>query len=142
MTSEARTKATTVAVGDFIAMLDNRRGAEARELDVLFRRVTGYVPRMWGPSIIGYGRYAYRYESGRSGEMCAAGFSPRGKAISVYVLPGYQDFGAILARLGKHRIGKACLYLNRLSDADQDVLAELIAAGLVGLRARWPVTAE
>ena len=142
MTSEVKTRVTTVAVADFIAALDDRRRAEAQALDLLFRKVTGFVPRMWGPSIIGYGRYAYRYDSGRTGEMCATGFSPRGKAISVYILPGYQDFGPILDRLGKHRIGKACLYLNRLADADQAVLAELIAAGLDGLRARWPVTAE
>lgn len=97
---------------------------------------------MWGPSIIGYGRYRYQYESGHTGEICAAGFNPRGKAISIYGATGFDGDQATLLRLGRHRAGKSCLYLNRLSDVDQAVLAELIEGSLAALRSKWTVTAE
>ena len=94
---------------------------------------------MWGPSIVGYGRYHYVYKSGREGDYLATGFSPRKSALSIYIMPGYADFGEILARLGKHKTGKSCLYVNKLADIDLDVLAELIRAGLTDLAAHWPV---
>lgn len=94
---------------------------------------------MWGPSIIGYGKYDYRYKSGREGAFLATGFAPRKAAFSIYIMPGYTDFGDILSRLGKHRTGKSCLYVNKLSDIDPDILAELIRAGLDDLATRWPV---
>jgi hypothetical protein len=138
--AENKTKATAISVADFIAGVEpEARRDEARALDALFREVTGFPPKMWGPSIIGYGRYVYRYDSGHGGEMCATGFSPRAKEISIYILPGYQDYGPILARLGRHRTGKSCLYLRRLSDVDSDVLGELVARGMKDLSARWPV---
>lgn len=128
---------------DVAAFLDavepERRRVDARALDRLFRQVTGYAPVMWGPSIIGYGRYHYRYESGREGDYLATGFSPRKANLVVYIMPGYTDFSRILARLGKHKLGKSCLYLNKLSDVDMDVLAELVRAGLADLATRWPV---
>ncbi len=136
---------TQMTGGDVDRILDavtpERRRDEARALDALFRRVTGWQPRLWGPSMIGYGWYHYRYESGREGDFLATGFSPRKAALSIYILPGYADFGDILARLGKHKLGKSCLYLTRLEHADMDVLAELIAAGLADLNRRWPVQA-
>jgi hypothetical protein len=88
-------------------------------------------------SIAGFGRYAYRYDSGHAGESLATGFSPRKAEISVYIPPGYADFGPILARLGPHRTGKACLYLRRLDRIDLDALADLIRAGLADLGTRW-----
>ncbi len=94
---------------------------------------------MWGPSIVGYGRYHYRYKSGREGDFLATGFSPRKAALSIYIMPGYADFGDILSRLGKHKLGKSCLYVNKLADIDLDVLAELIRAGLEDLEKHWPV---
>lgn len=92
--------------------------------------------------MVGYGRYDYRYESGREGSFLATGFSPRKAKLSVYILPGYADFGDILSRLGKHARGKSCLYINRLDDVDEDVLAELIQAGLADLGRRWAVHPE
>jgi len=94
---------------------------------------------MWGASIVGYGRYHYRYKSGREGDFLATGFSPRKTALSVYIMPGYADFGDILSRLGKHKLGKSCLYVNKLADIDLDVLSELIRAGLEDLGRLWPV---
>lgn len=94
---------------------------------------------MWGPSIIGYGRYHYRYESGREGDFLATGFSPRKAAHSIYIMPGYQDYNSILRRIGKHRLGRSCLYVNKLADIDIIVLAELISAGLRDLTKLYPV---
>lgn len=97
---------------------------------------------MWGGSMVGYGRYDYRYKSGHEGSFLATGFSPRKAKLSVYILPGYSDFGDILSRLGKHTHGKSCLYFNKLDDVDEAVLAELIAAGLAGLARHWPIHDE
>lgn len=112
---------------------------DAEKLDRLFRDITGYQPVMWGPSIIGYGRYHYTYNSGREGDFLATGFSPRKAHHAIYIMPGYTDFGDILARLGKHKMGKSCLYVTKLADVDLDVLAELIRAGLADLNQKWPV---
>lgn len=117
------------------------RRADGLALDALYRRITGWTPRMWGATIVGYGSYHYVYESGREGDALAAGFSPRKTSLSLYIMPGYQDYGDILARLGKHKIGKSCLYLNKLSDVDMDVLEELIRIGIVDLGKKYPVTA-
>ena len=115
------------------------RQAEARALVHLFFEVSGYTPRVYSGGMVGFGAYDYRYDSGHAGSSFATGFAPRKAEISIYILPGYANFAPILARLGKHRTGKACLYLKRLSDADPVVLAELIAAGLADLKTRWTV---
>jgi len=135
-----KTQATALSVDDFLSRVEpEQKREEARKLDTLFRRVTGFEPVMWGPSIIGYGRYHYRYDTGREDDFLATGFSPRKAQHSIHILPGYTDYSDILARLGKHSTGKSCLYIKRLSDIDMDVLAELIAAGLKDLDAKWKV---
>ena len=141
--SDQKTRPTGVAIDEFIASVpDEKRREEARALDALFRRVTGFQPQMWGPSIIGYGSYAYRYDSGRTGEAPATGFSPRKADLSLYVIMAEAGQDDLLARLGKHRMGKACLYIKHLSDADPGVLEELIRAGLADLAAKWPVSPQ
>ncbi|WP_435660594.1 DUF1801 domain-containing protein [Leisingera caerulea] len=141
--TQNKTVPTGASVEAFLASVEPaRKAAEAQELDALFRRVSGFEPRLWGPSIIGYGRYHYRYASGREGDFLATGFSPRKARHSIYIMPGYQDYGAILSRLGKHKLGKSCLYVNKLADIDLEVLAELIRAGLKDLNAIWPVQPE
>ncbi len=136
------TQPTDRTIDAFLAGIEPvSKREEARALDKLFRETTGFHPLMWGPSIVGYGRYQYKYESGREGEFLATGFSPRKAQHSIYILPGYADFGSILARLGKHSTGKSCLYVKRLADIDLAVLAELIGAGLRDLNARWTVEA-
>lgn len=138
--SQNKTTATDVSVADFIARIDHpTRRADAIALDQMFRKVTGWTPRMWGPTIIGYGEYHYTYDSGRQGDFLATGFSPRKANQSIYVMPGYTDFGHILERIGKYKMGKSCLYVNKLADIDMDVLAELIQAGLDDLATRWPI---
>ncbi len=123
------------------AVAPERRRKDALALDHLFREVTGFTPVMWGPSLVGYGAYHYVYASGREGDFLATGFAPRKSALSLYIMPGYQDFGDLLDRLGKHKHGRSCLYINKLADVDLEVLAELIRAGLDGLGSYWPVRA-
>lgn len=138
--AENKTQVTPVDPAAFIASVDHPvRRADAETLDALFRKTTGFAPRMWGPSIIGYGQYHYRYDSGREGDFLATGFSPRKANQVIYILPGYADFGPILDRLGKWKKGKSCLYITKLADVDLSVLEELIRAGLDDLNSRWPV---
>jgi len=136
-----KTQATQVDPRAFIEAVEHPvRRADALILDDMFRRITGWQPKMWGPTIVGYGSYHYTYESGREGDCNATGFSPRKSNLSLYIMPGYQDFGEILSRLGKHKKGAACLYINKLADVDLAVVEEIIRAGLVDLGKRWPVT--
>ena len=135
-----KTVETTASVEEYLAGVEPKRRAEdAVALEAFFRDVTGFEPRVWGESIVGYGRYHYVYKSGREGGFLATGFAPRKAQLSIYIMPGYADFGEILSRLGKHKIGKSCLYVNKLADIDMDVLAELVRAGLRDLATHWPV---
>lgn len=142
--TETKTRATEVGVADFIAVLpEARRREEAPVIDAIHRRVTGLEPKMWGPSIIGYGSYDYRYDSGRSGTMCRAGFSPRKAAMTLYLMEDYGDrqgeADALFARLGKHKTSKVCLYINKLADVDLDVLERLVALTWDAMNERYPV---
>ena len=141
--AEIKTKATEVSVADFIAAVpDARRREEAAAIDAMHRRVTGLEPRMWGPSIIGYGSYDYVYDSGRSGTMCRAGFSPRKAAMTLYLMGHYCDrqpeADALLARLGKHKAGKSCLYLGKLADVDLEVLEKLVVLSWDVMNEHYP----
>ncbi len=138
--AENKTVATDRSVETYLAGVEHAgRQADALVLDALFRRVTGWQPRMWGPSIIGYGRYEYRYDSGHGGSSCATGFSPRKANMVLYVLGCEGESVPLPERLGKFKAGKSCLYLNRLADVDLAVLEQLIRDGLVDLEKRWPV---
>lgn len=121
-------------------VVPDRRNADARTLDNLFRTTTGWQPCLWPAGILGYGSYRYTYVSGRSGVWPATGFAPRKAKMVVYIMPGYANFGEILARLGPHKFGKACLYLGALSKLDMSALEDLIRAGLNDLERRWPVS--
>ena len=137
---ENKTQMTDATVDAFLSRLTpEKRANEARVLDALFQEVTGFQPRLWGESIIGYGHYHYRYASGREGDFLATGFSPRKRAFSIYIMPGYADFDAILKRLGKHKTGRSCLYVNKLADIDTGALKELVCAGLDDLATQWPI---
>lgn len=139
MAYQAKTKTAPLDAATWLEGLDPSRRAEAGHLLALFQRATGWEPRLWGPSIAGFGRHVYRYDSGHGGEAAATGFSPRKAEIVLYIPSGCQDHGAILSRLGPHRLGKACLYLKRLGGVDEAALEDLIRAGLADLAARWPV---
>ena len=125
---------------DPIDALPGGKREEARRLDVVFREVTGWKPRLAGRNLIGYGRYAYRYESGRTGESFATGFATRAKDISLHIMPGYREFPDIAARLGPHNRRKSCWYVRSLDAVDAAALHDLVRAGLEDLARQWPVT--
>jgi hypothetical protein len=137
--AETKTRPTQMQVADFIeAAPDAVRRDDAKTLVALMARVTGEEPVMWGPSIIGFGSYHYRYESGHEGEACRMGFSPRKAELVLYVLNGSPEQAAQLARLGRHKTGKSCLYVKRLADVDMAVLEELLRDQLAWMDARYP----
>lgn len=141
--AETKTKPTKVSVKDFIAAVDNdTRRADAQILLKLFAKVSGWKPKMWGPTIIGFGAYHYTYDTGHSGSSPALGFSPRKANLVIYVFdfPGKAD---LLKKLGKHKGGlKQCLYINKLDDVNLAVLERILEAGLVETGKQWPVTAS
>jgi hypothetical protein len=123
--AENKTKVTEVKVDDFLDTVPNPvRRADGKAVRAMMERVTGEPAAMWGPSIVGFGSYHYRYESGHEGDMCRIGFSPRLANLVLYV-GGFPEYEALLARLGKHKRSKACLYVNKLADIDAGVLEEI-----------------
>jgi len=139
MKADNKTKPTNRSVAAFIdGLADQTRRADAKALVKLMKSATGETPRMWGPSIIGFGSYHYKYESGREGDMPIVGFSPRKAATVFYITRGFSGAEALLAKLGKHTIGGACLYIRKLSDVDQKVLEALVVKSVAAMRARYP----
>ena len=143
--AEPKTQPRETDPADFLATVEPaRKREEARQLDALFRRVTGVEPRMWGSSIIGYGAYRTTYASGREVHWMRTGFSPRKARHSLYLISGYCDqetgarHAAALDRLGKHARGKSCLYVNKLADIDLAVLEEMIRADWEAMNRRYP----
>jgi hypothetical protein len=125
--AEIKTKKNTASVEEFIAAVaDDTRREDAKVVLKLMQKVTGKKPRMWGPSIIGFDEYHYKYASGHEGEMCMIGFSPRAAALTLYTLHGFEGRDELLRQLGKHKTGKGCLYINRLTDVDLKVLETII----------------
>ncbi len=145
--SENKTRQTGKAVTDFIDAVDHAgKREDAKVLDAMFRRVTGEEPVMWGPTMIGYGTYHYKYDSGREGDFLRTGFSPRKAKHSLYLMGGYCDPVAseknteVLSRLGKYAQGKSCLYINKLADVDLQVLEELVQLNWDAMNKVYPPT--
>ena len=133
-----KTQPTCVDPTTFLSTVEpERRRQDGLQLLAFFNRVTDFQHRCGGPSIIGYGRYHYKYESGREGDHLLTGFSPRKTALTIYVMPGYRDMSEKLARLGKHKIGRSCLYINKLADVDMTVLEEIVLDGVAYMRANY-----
>jgi hypothetical protein len=134
-----KTRPTDLSVAAFIdAITDSTKRTDAKALVKLMRDAAGEKPKMWGPSIIGFGSYHYRYDSGREGDMPLIGFSPRKTATVLYNLIGSSDSKALLPKLGKHTTGKGCLYIKKLADVDQQVLEAMVVKSLAASRARKP----
>lgn len=128
--AKIKTKPEAVSAADFIdAVPDPVRREDAKALSALFEQVTGQPPVMWGPSIVGFGSYRYRYASGHEGTMCRVGFSPRKAELVLYIDAGRPEQADTLAKLGKHKTGKSCLYVKRLGDIDSGALAALVRTG-------------
>jgi hypothetical protein len=135
---ENKTKPTGASVEDYIASRATaQQRSDCRELMVLFKKVTRHSPRMWGPSIIGYGSYRYTYESGRTGEAPLAGFAIRGRELVVYLATEGEAQRSLLAKLGKHKMGKVCLYFKQLADLDRSALEKLVVGSVAEIRRRY-----
>ena len=136
--AENKTKPTNVRVSDFLNGVENpTRRADAKKVASIMRRITGKRAAMWGPSMVGYGKYHYHYQSGRKGEWMLTGFSPRKQALTIYIMPGFSRFRDLMAKLGKYKTGKSCLYIRRLADVDETVLERLIGESVSYMRAQY-----
>lgn len=134
-----KTVPTDASVDAFIdAVEDEERRQDCRTVAAMMAEVTAAPARMWGPSIVGFGSYHYRYPSGREGDFMEIGFSPRKRALTIYVMAGFSDYEALLAKLGRHSTGKSCLYLKRLADVDLAVLRELVESSVRFIRQKYP----
>jgi Domain of unknown function (DU1801) len=137
--AEAKTKATRLSVLKYLdGIADDARRADCEAIAALMKSITKKEPAMWGASIVGYGKYAYVYDSGRSGEFCATGFSSRKGDISIYLVASGPNQDELLGRLGKHKMGKSCLTIKRLADVDRKVLRQLIAESYRAIMQRYP----
>lgn len=135
-----KTTQTENSVEDYMAAITpEQKQADCRKIMSMMEQLSGWKPKMWGASIVGFGEYHYKYDSGREGDFMRIGFSSRAQNITVYIMPGYQDFDDELSRLGKHKMGKSCLYIKRLSDVDGEVLEEMIEKGLNIMAEKYPV---
>ena len=125
--AEAKTKPTAESVATFLdGVADENKRQDAFALLTLMREVTGMEPQMWGPSIVGFGAYHYKYASGHEGDSFLTGFSPRKQNLTLYIMAGFDRYDELMQKLGKHTTGKSCLYIKRLADVDQAVLRQLI----------------
>ena len=137
--AETKTRPTDASVDEYLASRASPgQLTDCKAIMAMCRRVTKQRPRMWGPSMVGYGTYTYRYESGHSGQSCPAAFAIRGRDLVVYILPDAPGQAERLAKLGKHKIGKSCLYFRRLADLDTKVLEALIAESFAECKRRYP----
>ena len=136
--SAAKTIRTEASVEKFLEQVENPvRRADSRALLELMREVTGEKAVMWGDSIVGFGSYHYVYASGREGDWPLTGFSPRKQNLAVYIMTGFSGHEDLMARLGKHRTGKSCLYINKLADVDLDVLRKLVRGSVQAMRKKY-----
>ena len=137
--SENKTGFTNADVSAFIdSVADERQRADARNIAGMMERLTDHKPEMYGPSIIGFGRCHYKYESGREGDMPQLGFSPRKGQTVLYITDGYDKYAELMSRLGKHKTGRSCLYIKRLSDIDEAVLEQLCVESLSWMAQKYP----
>ncbi len=135
MAYELKTKKNDSSVADFIATVEpEEKRQDCEHLLSMMSEITGEEGAMWGDSIVGFGKYKYTYASGHSGEMLLTGFSPRKRNLTIYIMPGFDRYDELMAKLGKHKTGKSCLYINRLSDVDIKVLRELVSESVVVMR--------
>lgn len=136
--ADVKTRQSKASVTAFLNALDDpRQRADARKLSTMMRAATGAQPKMWGTSIVGFGSYHYKYASGREGDWPLVGYSPRKQNISIYIMPGFDRFDALLERLGKFKTGKSCLYIKRLADVDGQVLDHLIRESVAYMREKY-----
>ena len=133
-----KTQPTKASVTAFLNSVEDRqKRADCRKVAAMMRRATGNNARMWGSSLVGYGKYHYKYDSGREGDFMLTGFAPRKQNLTIYIMPGFDEFPALMKRLGKYKTGKSCLYINKLEDVDEKVLEQLITRSVNVMRKRY-----
>ena len=136
--AENKTKPTRLSVTAFINSLDDPdKRRDVKRISAMMRRATGSRARMWGSSIVGFGQYHYKYDSGREGDFMITGFSPRKQALTLYIMPGFKTFDPLMKKLGKYKTGKSCLYIKRLSDVDEAVLEKLIVGSVKHMKNKY-----
>jgi len=134
--AELKTVSTEIDPFDFIKGVDDQKQKDAKELIALMKKITGKPPKMWGPSIIGFGKYRYKYDSGRTGEICMTGFSPRKPSLVLY-LGHVLENKELMAKLGKYKTSKSCLYIKKLDDIDRGILKKLVEESVREMRKRY-----
>jgi hypothetical protein len=133
--AENKTQPTKKSVTEFVnGIEDKQRRADVKKVAAMMRKATGKRAKMWGSSIVGFGNYHYKYDSGREGEFMLTGYSPRKQALTVYIVPGFSHFKAEMDKLGKYKTGSSCLYIRRLTDVDEKVLERLISKSVKHMR--------
>jgi len=136
--AQNKTQPTDASVDDYLnAVTPDAKRAESFALKALLERASGYSPRMWGPSIVGFGTYHYKYESGREGDFFITGFAPRKQNLVVYIIPGFFPHSQLMDRLGKHKTGRSCLYLKKLEGIDLDVLEEIVGSSVDWMKEKY-----
>ena len=137
--AENKTKETKQSVTAFLNSIESeQKRKDAKTVAAIMRKASGEKAKMWGPAIVGYGLYHYTYDTGREGDFMRVGFSPRKQNISVYVIPGFTGFSGLLKKLGKHKVGRSCLYINKLDDVDVDVLTQIVEKSLKIMDKKYP----
>lgn len=141
--AEPKTKPTKESVDNFVRKVtDAEKRADTQALIALMKDATKAEPVLWGSSIIGFGSYTYQYESGRTGDWPIIGLSPRKQNLTVYIMPGFEEFGPLLKKLGPHKTGKSCLYIKRLADIDQATLKKLVVSSIAKMKKKHKPTAK
>lgn len=136
--SDLKTKPNSKDVDTLIANIEKEgKREDSKKILEIMREITGRMPVMWGDSMIGFGSYHYKYDSGREGDWFITGFSPRKQNISIYIMSGFSDYEKLLKQLGKHKTGKSCLYINKLEDIDQDILREMITRSIEFMESKY-----
>ncbi len=136
--AEIKTKQTDESVKKFLnKVADKKRREDCFAVLEMMEQITKMEPKMWGPSIVGFGTYHYKYESGHEGDMCMIGFSPRKQNLTLYILPGFAKYEELMKKLGKYKTGKSCLYINKLEDVDTATLKKLIKEGFTYMAKKY-----
>ena len=136
--AELKTKVSKASVEKFLnSIKDEQKRQDSFKILEMMKKITKEDPKMWGPSIVGFGNYHYKYASGHEGDMCIAGFSPRKEALTIYILPGFEKYDSLMKKLGKYKTGKSCLYIKKLADVDIKVLKELISESVKYMKNKY-----
>jgi len=136
--AELKTKLNKASVEKFLnSVKDNQKREDSFKILEIMKKITKEEPKMWGPSIVGFGSYHYKYASGHEGDMCIAGFSPRKESLTIYILPGFDKYDSLMKKLGKYKTGKSCLYIKKLEDVDTKILEKFILSSFNYMKEKY-----